>query len=277
MIFTGDKRILSALLILTLFFVVAFPAPAKAGSVVEVVVSVVSVAAIVYSAGLASFAVAAVSSAVGAVVVDLQSCSMNALFGCGGGGSGGNSGANSASGGSSCPSDQKLCGTEYCIPKDAVCCQSVGFPDKYCEAGFACTTDGQCQKDGDQACSDLKGTNCVSPANSCGQTDAAKYLCDGSCFATAPPDSSCPNPDMTLSTLKAFTDKGKACTIKWSTTNATSCTLSGPGVSVTGTSGQIDTPPLQETTTFNLTCKNGTVVTASKEVTCYLTPHFEEF
>lgn len=279
MIFTGDKRILSGLLILTLLFVVAFPAPVKAGSVVEVVVTVVAVAVAVSTGGASlAFTEALIASGIGAAVVDLQSCSMNALFGCGGGGSGGNSGANSASGGNAtCPADQKLCGTEYCIPKDAVCCQSVGFPDKYCEAGYACTTDGQCQKDGEQACSDLSGTNCVSSANSCGQTDAAKYLCDGSCFATPPPESSCPNPTITLSTLKAFTDKGKPCTIKWSVTDATSCTLTGPGLSVSGTSGQVDTPPLQQTSTYTLSCQNGSVVTASKQVICYLTPHFEEF
>lgn len=165
MMFTSHNKILSGLLILSLFFVVAFPAPVKAGSVLEVVVFVAvatfaAPALATLAGGSLGFGAALGISAAGAVVVDLQSCSMNALFGCGGGGSGGSSGAGSGSGGNaSCPSDQKLCGTEYCIPKDAVCCQSVGFPDKYCEAGFACTTDGQCQKDAVQACSDLKGTN----------------------------------------------------------------------------------------------------------------------
>lgn len=278
MTFTSDNRkILSGLLILSLFFFVSFPAPAKAGSVVEVVVGVVGVAAALTGVGVL-FVPALIASGIGAIIVDQQSCSLNALFGCGTGGSGGGSGASSGSGGNAtCPSDQKLCGTEYCIPKDAVCCQSVGFPDKYCEAGYACTSDGQCEKNGNQACSDLSGKTCVSGANSCGQTDAAKYLCDGSCFATPPPDSSCPSPNITLSTLKAFTDKGKPCTIKWSTTDATSCTLTGPGLSVSGTSGQVDTPPIQETSTYTLSCKNGATVTASKEVICYLTPHFEEF
>lgn len=124
-------------------------------------------------------------------------------------------------------------------------------------------------------CFSRAGDVCVSPPNSCGQTGAAKYLCDGSCFATPPPDSSCAPPAMT--TNSARFNRGSSCTITWSAQNATSCTLTGPGVSASGISGTISTPPLQATTAYTLTCFNGSVVSATQTIICRLNPEYVEF
>ena len=225
--------------------------------------------------GLGGFAVGA---------IDFNSCDLNVVWGCGGGGGGGSGGGGGGSGGGgggSCDEGLQLCAGS-CIPADADCCARFG------SASYCATQDGvrtYCSADGGRcrltACTDNANQTCTSPANSCGQTSSARYNCDGVCNAGTPPDSSCPNPEITISARgpngSQFVNQGSACTIRWSTTNSTSCTLTGPGVSVTGTSGQIDTPPIQQTTTYSISCQNGTVVTASREVTCYLTPHFEEF
>lgn len=213
-----------------------------------------------------------------ATVVDYQSCDLNVVWGCGGGGGNGGGGGE---GGGSCGEGEQLCAGS-CIPADADCCARLGF-SSYCPTQDGVRT--YCSSDGGRcrltACTDNANQVCTSPANSCGQTSSARYNCDGVCSAGTPPDSSCPNPTITITATgpggSRFVNQGQACTIRWSTTDATSCTLSGPGVSVSGTSGQVDTPPLQNTSTYTLSCRNGTVVTASQEATCYLTPHFEEF
>ncbi len=211
-----------------------------------------------------------------AAVVDYTSCNFNVLWGCSGGGGDGSGG-----GGGSCGEGEQLC-SGSCIPADADCCARFGSAS-YCPTRdgvrtYCSSTGGQCRL---TACTDNADQVCTSSANSCGQTSSARYNCDGVCGAGVPPDSSCPNPEITISARgpggSQFVNRGSACTIRWSTTNSTSCTLTGPGLSVTGTSGQVDTPPLQSTNTYTLSCRNGTVVTASREVICYLTPHFEEF
>ena len=213
-----------------------------------------------------------------AAVVDYQSCDLNVVWGCGGGGGNGGGGGG---GGGSCGEGEQLCAGS-CIPADADCCARLGF-SAYCPTQDGVRT--YCSSDGGRCrltpCTDNSNQVCASPANSCGQTSSARYNCDGVCNAGTPPDSSCPTPTITISARgpggSQFVNRGSACTIRWSSTDATSCTLTGPGLSVTGTSGQVDTPPLQNTSTYSLSCRNGTVVTASKEVICYLTPHFEEF
>ena len=131
---------------------------------------------------------------------------------------------------------------------------------------------------GNQICATSYGNVCNSPANACGATNQSTIQCDGSCGAQfAPPDSSCALPAPTITTNSPRFNRGSSCNITWSTENATSCTLTGPGVSASGISGTITTPPLQATTAYILTCFNGSVVSASREIICRLNPEYEEF
>ena len=119
---------------------------------------------------------------------------------------------------------------------------------------YCATQDGvrtYCSSDGGRCrltpCTDNSNQVCASPANSCGQTSSARYNCDGVCNAGTPPDSSCPTPTITISARgpggSQFVNRGSACTIRWSSTDATSCTLTGPGLSVTGTSDRLTRHP----------------------------------
>ena len=98
-----------------------------------------------------------------------------------------------------CSSGNKLCGTNSCIPAEATCCQSVGLSG-YCPAGNVCTRDGICEvaTADNTTCSNLQGTKCISPANSCGQTNASSYKCDGSCTVFAAPIPAAPLPTSLL-------------------------------------------------------------------------------
>ena len=131
---------------------------------------------------------------------------------------------------------------------------------------------------GNQICATSYGNVCNSPANACGATNQSTIQCDGSCGAQfAPPDSSCALPAPTITTNSPRFNRGSSCNITWSTENATSCTLTGPGISASGISGTITTPSLQTTTAYILTCFNGSVVSASREIICRLNPEYEEF
>ena len=201
--------------------------------------------------------------------------------GSGSGGSGANTSqttpaANVADGKvGSCSLGNKLCGTNSCIPSEAVCCQNVGL-NGYCPAGNVCTKDGTCEvaTADNTTCSNLQGTKCISPANSCGQTNASSYKCDGSCTVFAAPDSGCATPDITL-TVPSFVEYGKECLITSKVNNATSCSIDGTNVTVPN--GTYKTPPIVATANFTMVCQNGSVVTASKTVTCRINPTFEEF
>lgn len=179
----------------------------------------------------------------------------------------------------SCPAGNKLCGTSGCIPSDATCCANIGVTNQYCSAGYYCIDSGSggasCKKDGSGTaqCSSLQGTKCVSPANSCGQTNTSTYVCDGSCTVYTPPDSGCTTPDITL-TVPSFTAYGKECVITSKVKNAQSCSINGVNVKVP--EGTFTSAPLTATTDFTLVCKNGSVVTAQKTATCRLTPTFQE-
>lgn len=230
-----------------------------------------------------------VSSVVGTIAgTDYRSCSFNVVWNsdCPGGGSGGGSGgggniivseATNYKDGKilSCSTGNKLCGTTSCIPSGAVCCQNVGLSG-YCPSGNVCTKAGTCETANSanaQICSDLSGTKCVSPANSCNQTNSSTYKCDGSCTVYTPPDSGCATPDITL-TVPSFTAYGKECVITSKVKNASSCSINGANVSLPN--GTYTSAPLTATTDFTMVCKNGSVVTAQKTVTCRLTPSFQE-
>ncbi len=169
--------------------------------------------------------------------------------------------------------------------------ERVGYGQSCQSSQNACgeTNTGSIQCNGTcSATSPLNPFTCVSAQNSCGMTNSG-YMCSGSCSASVPTEGSCPEPsiDSTVSSSSEsgsgsgsssfiFINRGDSCRLNWSSTNTTSCTVSGPGVNTTGTSGSILTPALFETSVYTVSCNNGTVVTSSTEVTCRLTPEFEE-
>lgn len=75
-------------------------------------------------------------------------------------------------------------------------------------------------------------------------------------------------PTATLSSSPSLVDEGQSARLSWSSTNATSCTAAG-GFSTGGaTSGSVQTGVLTETTTFQITCTDGTTsASASRRVT----------
>ncbi len=178
------------------------------------------------------------------------------------------------SGGGSCPSGYQVCGS-VCLqmPEDGVCCASVGYEDRYCPSNAICRTDGQCESASGGSCSGSRGEVCQSEENSCGMTNQARKVCDGSCPAGIPDDGECAPPTITFTSEPRFLDPNEVCTLRWSTQNATSCRITGPGVDASGTSGSTDVVTTQ-TTEYTATCKNGRIVERSLSVNCQLTPDF---
>ncbi len=124
---------------------------------------------------------------------------------------------------------------------------------------------------------------CTSSANACGQTNTGFYSADHStCSASAPSNSSCPNPAIGTNDFYAqpnIIKSGDTTTLHWTSTNATACTItSDSGFNTTaGPSGTVTTGALTQSTTFSLTCQNGDggpQGSASIKVT--VTPKFQE-
>ena len=298
------NKILSVFFILSLILLPSNVALAGGGGITSIGKIFVAVVVAIYaapmlaayttglSASTLSWVAAGASTALGVGYVQCQGGQNNVSFdGCGGSGNSSSSGGSSGSSGSgantsqatnvtdgkvgSCSSGYKLCGTGSCIPSEAVCCQNVGL-NGYCPAGNVCTKDGTCEvaTADNTTCSNLQGTKCISPANSCGQTNASSYKCDGSCTVFAAPDSGCATPDITL-TVPSFVEYGKECLITSKVNNATSCSIDGTNVTVPN--GTYKTPPIVATANFTMVCQNGSVVTAQKTVTCRLNPTYQEF
>ncbi len=103
------------------------------------------------------------------------------------------------------------------------------------------------------------GTSCPSvPAtNACGMPGSGTILCNGSCSATAPSDTLC-LPTVTLSANPMRVRKNTSTKLTWTSSAATSCTLTGQnGFSSEALSGtDIDSTALTAQTTFTLTCSN---------------------
>ncbi|MDO8492247.1 MAG: hypothetical protein Q7S34_01220 [bacterium] len=138
---------------------------------------------------------------------------------------------------------------------------------------------------------------CTSEPNSCGATQLG-YTEAGSsvCPVPAPPDndtSYCPNPNITtgyindnaglpiITNAKSQTvGKGQSCTISWDASPATSCTVNGPGVSVSGIFGSVETPKMGVdtvgTSVYTITCYNGSSVYKTEKFTCRLNPEYQE-
>lgn len=141
---------------------------------------------------------------------------------------------------------------------------------------------------GGSGCSPFVGQLCSTPVNSCGQSNQGLRTCSGACSVVAPPsDASCPTPqavfDPRIDTGGIGADgsgkrvgKGKSCTFSWSSVNATNCTLTGPGVNMSGKTGTVTSPPLDNISIYTLRCFNGGEVFATKTFTCSIAPSLIE-
>lgn len=138
---------------------------------------------------------------------------------------------------------------------------------------------------------------CDSVGNSCGMTNSGFGACGASCPMTPPSDALCPLVNIEIGTTlissggtsggatgatvtgrnEQMVAKGSSCKIAWSASPATTCRITGPGVAQNlPISGTYNTPPISKSSVFNITCMNGTVVTASQSFSCRLNPVYEE-
>jgi hypothetical protein len=131
--------------------------------------------------------------------------------------------------------------------------------------------DNPCVPNAGNAC-----TGATSAPNACGMTNpgtAGTYSCAGVCSGapgTTPPDSSCPAPTATITADAPSINYGASTTIRWSSTNASSCTVSAPGW--TGTSGAESTGALYSNTTYTVTCPGSYSSSATASVTVSVYP-----
>ncbi|MCE9644329.1 hypothetical protein K8Q93_03770 [Candidatus Parcubacteria bacterium] len=128
-------------------------------------------------------------------------------------------------------------------------------------------------------CSANQGQVCTSAANSCGAVTYGTYSCAGACSATvAPAESSCVVPVITVAppSPTIVINRGDACSFSWSSANATSCVVTGPGVNSTGLSGSVSVPDITQSRSYQVRCYNGSMVNTTKTVNCQVNPTFEE-
>jgi hypothetical protein len=84
------------------------------------------------------------------------------------------------------------------------------------------------------------------------------------------------NPTISISASPATVRSGDTTTITWSATSVNSCTVTGPGVSTSGSSGSLTTPAITSQSTYTLSCStDGGTVTATTTVS--LQGSFGEF
>ena len=147
------------------------------------------------------------------------------------------------------------------------------------------------QNGGGQPVGGSNPVSCRSVAtNACGMHGQSFKLSDGSCPATPPANSACPVPVINSSTgFYANPDRvrtGGATTLHWTVVNATICSLTGGGLSLSGL-GIIGTNPtsaINQKTEFTLTCQNGAAgpngvvggPTASATAVVNLVPAYQE-
>jgi len=75
---------------------------------------------------------------------------------------------------------------------------------------------------------------------------------------------STPVPTVTIAALPAIAEYGKTTTLSWTSENASSCTIDGKEVGISGT---LITPPLTAKTTYNIIAKgNGRSISSSVDV-----------
>jgi hypothetical protein len=125
-------------------------------------------------------------------------------------------------------------------------------------------------------------TACASAGNACGQRNSG-YMVGGSCNATIPDNSQCPAPTIPpgsgFSATPSTIGVNGTTTLSWNTSNTTGCTITGDnGFTASGTgSGSVGTGPLTQTTTFTLTCVDGTDgPSSSASLRVIIDPHYKE-
>ena len=174
-------------------------------------------------------------------------------------------------------------GGSTCVQNGYTSCSSVGYPNSACPNTSQCAVNNgtiAC-KTQTSTCADTSGSVCTSGTNSCGMSSAGKFLCDGTtCSALVPSDYDCAPPSISLSQFPALINPNNVCTISWSVTNATACSLSSDiGDSVAKVSlptGSYNSPPLTVPSTYTMLCHDGKVVTNSVSVKCSLNPQYKE-
>ncbi len=174
-----------------------------------------------------------------------------------------------------------LDGVHRCIPEGYSSCKFLGYPDRVCPPGSFCTIDGRCESGtAGQNCSGGYNKPCQSAANSCGMTSTGFGSCNGACQAVMPAETLCAVPKITLEASPRLVNYKTRCTISWTLSSYRSCLLTGPGVSeaiyTDRPKGSVRTPPLENSSKYVMSCRNGSVVRAEKSITCNLNPRFRE-
>ena len=83
------------------------------------------------------------------------------------------------------------------------------------------------------------------------------------------------NPSLSITAAPSRVRSGSSATITWASTLTNSCTVTGPGVSRTGTSGSAGTGPIVYQSTYTISCQtDGGAVSSS--VVVNVAPQFEE-
>lgn len=127
---------------------------------------------------------------------------------------------------------------------------------------------------GSQACSSVQTNTCL--------MHGTGFIVNGVCNATPPADSACPLPVIGTAGFYAEPARvktGNASKLYWSVTDATTCALSGGGLSLPslGITGNTLTQSITEKTVFSLNCKNGANgPSSSAQATVNLVPTYEE-
>lgn len=83
------------------------------------------------------------------------------------------------------------------------------------------------------------------------------------------------HPKLNLTANPERVRRGNASTLTWSTENVNTCSLTGPGVSTSGTSGSQSTGPIENESTYTLSCQNQ-AGSKAESVTVTLAPSFQE-
>ncbi len=122
-----------------------------------------------------------------------------------------------------------------------------------------------------QSSSVVSPATCVSQTRTCTNGTLSGSYTNQSCSVVLPP----PSADISASLSRVRV--GDSVTITWSSSNATSCSVTGPGISSTALSGSL-TVTINGQSTYTITCQtNGSPVTNSVTVTANVSPVFEEF
>lgn len=148
---------------------------------------------------------------------------------------------------------------------------------------------------------------CDTAANSCGLFNSGFTECNTACPLPVPSETLCPDPVVNSGYVipaqggggsggsgggtgggwttnnkgsSQTVAKGQRCTIYWEAAPATSCTVTGPGVSASGKFGSVLTPRIGIDTLgssiYTITCYNGKTKSSTVRFTCRMAEEFQE-